>query len=136
MEPANQFHRFLVKGGDFTEMALGLLNKQIRLVEEGQESILESRNYSFLKMHPFWQKLTDLVAPLKLVIPKPVKTIQSTLRYVKNAGASIKALRGVMDDFNEFFDSLVDDAKLKPSHIAMQDDYFGYEGLCFPSCVI
>jgi len=135
-ESANQFYLLMEAGGDLSKLGLGLLNKQIRLVCEGQESRIEQRNYSFLKIHPFWEKLTDMTTALKLCIPATVKTVQGTLRYVKNAAASIKALKGVMDDFEEFFAGILDNAKLNDKHRTMQDDFMGYEALHYPSCCL
>lgn len=125
-ESANQFFLLGCKDGSvevFEEKAMGMLNKQIRLIEVGQEKLVEQRNYSLVKLLPFWEKLTSKIGPLKLKLPKPLKTFRSTLRYVKNAGAAIKMLRGVMDDFKEFMEVAVDEAELKPHHRAMQDDF-------------
>lgn len=123
-ESANQFFLQGVKGGDFFNQALALLNRQITIFEEGQGSKIENRNYSRCNLHPFWAALTDSVAAIALAIPKPLKTVRNALRYVKNAGSTIKMLRDVMPDFPEFFDSIVQDAKLKKHHIAIQDDYW------------
>lgn len=126
----------------FEERALGLLNKQIRLIEPGQEKQIEQRNYSSIKLIPFWEKLISKIQPLKLKLPKPHKTIKSALRYVKNCAASLKMLRAVMPDYNEFIHDTVDEAELKPHHLALQDDlaegymqtqadqYYGYLSQC------
>jgi DNA relaxase NicK len=135
-ESANQFHRLLRGGGDLSEMGLKLLNKQIRLFDLGEWE-KGDRNHEYKPvLLPFWAELTDLAEPLKLEIPKKVKTVQSTLRYVKNAASSIKALRGVMDDFEQFFESILDDAKLKDKHLAMQDEYMGHDALYYPACCV
>lgn len=125
-ESANQFFLLGCKDGSvevFEEKAMGMLNKQIRLIQAGQEKLVKQRNYARVKLLPFWEKLTSKIGPLKLKLPKPLKTFRSTLRYVKNAGAAIKMLRGVMDDFKEFMEVAVDEAELKPHHRAMQDDF-------------
>jgi hypothetical protein len=125
-QSANQFFLLACKEGDsavFEEKALGLLNKQIRLIEPGQDKLVEQRNYSFLKLLPFWEKLVSKIGPLKLQLPKPLKTVRNTIRYIKGAGAAIKMLKGVMEDFPEFIHSVVEDAVLKPHHVAMQDDF-------------
>lgn len=132
-ESANQFCRFLKDGGHLAELGLRLLNKQIRLMAEGQD--MTTHDASRLQLHPFWAALTDASTPLKLSIPKRVKTVQSTIRYIKNAGSSIKALRQVMTDFDEFFDSVIEDSRLTAAHRSMQDDFMGGEALCFPDCI-
>lgn len=120
-EAANSFFLQL-KEGELEEKALALLNKQIRLIEPGQEKLVEQRHYDRVKLLPFWEKLTSKIGPLKLKIPKPLKTIRSTLRYVKNCGPALKMLRGVMPDYKEFIHGVIDDAVLKPVHIAFQDE--------------
>lgn len=122
-DSAIEFHRLLSSGGDFVSLSLGLLNKQLRLIDKGQEQVVQDRHHSRLKLHPMWEKITSMVSAIKLTVSQPAKTVSSTLRYVKNASASIKALKLVMSDFDEFFDDLIENAKLKSSHIAMQDDY-------------
>jgi len=122
---ANQFHLLMQSGKSLSELAFGLLNKQIRLVDEGQESHIENRNYDRVKLHPFWEKLTDLVAPLKLMLPKPLRTVRNALRYAKNVSSTLKMLQGVMPDFKEFFEDMMDRAELKPHHVAFQDDFAG-----------
>jgi DNA relaxase NicK len=120
-ESANQFAGFLSETGDLSTLALRLLNKQVRFFREGQ--YVFTHDASRLELHPFWAELTDTETPLKLCVPKKIKSVTGTLRYVKNAAKSIKALKLVMDDFDEFFDSLIEDAVLSPAHIAMQDEY-------------
>jgi DNA relaxase NicK len=133
-DSANEFHRLLRNGGDLSDMGLRLLNKQVRLLDEG-ERVKKECNHDYIPLIlPFWLSLVDTAEVLKLCIPKAVKTVQSTLKYVKNAAASIKALRGVMDDFEEFFTSILDNAKLKDSHLAMQDAFMGHDALYFPAC--
>lgn len=120
-ESANQF--FLASlGGGFEQKALALLNRQIRFFADGQESKIANNHLDRCELHPFWVALTDAAAPLKLKIQKALKTVRSTIRYVKNCGSAIKALKGVMPDFAEFFEDVIDGAILKPHHVAMQDD--------------
>lgn len=125
-ESANQFFLSGVKGEDFCNSALAMLNRQIRLFADGQHDKIKNRNYDRCQLHPFWAALTDNLKPLFLKIFKPVKTVRNAMRYVKNAGSSIKMLSSVMDDFKEFFDSIVTDSILKPHHIAIMDDYMGF----------
>ena len=121
-ESANQFFLQGVKSGDFFNKALALLNRQITFYDKGQSAMISSQNATRCKMHPFWASLTESVAALVLKIPKPAKTVRNAIRYVKSCGATIKMLRNVMPDFPEFFDGVVEDAKLKKHHQAMQDD--------------
>lgn len=123
-DSAIEFYRLLAAGGDLHQLSLGLLNKQLRLLADGEELTRErSHRFASLKLHPMWEKITSMVSAVKLCVSQPAKSVSSTLRYVKNASASIKALKLVMSDFDEFFADLIENAKLKSSHIAVQDDY-------------
>jgi len=119
-ESANQFYLLMKGPRPLSELAFGLLNKQIRLLAEGET--VSNHDYSSLELHPFWKKLTDLVSPLKMMLPKPLKTVRNAIRYVRNAGSTLKMLSGVMPDFPEFLESLIHDASLKDHHRAFQDD--------------
>ncbi|TSK07932.1 MAG: replication initiation factor domain-containing protein [Geobacter sp.] len=120
---ANQFFLEGVKHEDFSDKALSLLNRQLTLYTEGQEAKIENRHHDRCEVHSFWSLLTSKMEKLILQIPKPIKSVRNALRYVKNCGSTIKMLKQVMPDFNEFFESVVDDAQLKPHHKQIQDDY-------------
>lgn len=119
---ANQFFLEGVKSDDFYNKSLALLNRQLTLYSEGQESKIINNNYDRCEVHSFWSELTDKMKSLVLQIPKPIKTVRNALRYVKNCGASIKMLKQVMPDFSEFLDSVVEDAQLKKHHVLIQDE--------------
>lgn len=119
---ANQFFIEAVRGGDFLNKSLALLNRQLVLFTDGQESKIVNRNYDRCERHPFWAALTDNLESLKLKIPKAIKELRNAIRYVKNCGSAIKMLKQSMPDFPEFFDSVVQDSVLKSHHRAMQDD--------------
>lgn len=122
---ANQFFLDGVKSDDFLNKALALLNRQLTIYVEGQESKIENRHYDRCEVHPFWSSLTSTIEKFILQIPKPIKTVRNALRYVKNCASSIKMLKQVMPDFEEFFECVVEEAVLKPHHRQIQDDYAG-----------
>jgi hypothetical protein len=127
---ANQFFLLVSSdGNDFSKLSLSLLGRQIRLLADGQGELLKNEHHSRAKTHPFWEALTDCCAPLVMAIQKPIKTARSLMRYVRNSGAALKTLKGAMSDFEEWLDGVVEDAKLKDHHRAIQDDLNDY-GQC------
>ena len=119
---ANQFFLKGLKSPDWQKNCLSLLNQRLRLINPGQNGLKDNRNYDRIVLLPFWRELTDSAKPFKLEIPKSVATVQSTMRYVRNASASLKALRGAMIDYDEFIHDSVESAVLKSKHLAIQDE--------------
>lgn len=120
---ANQFFLEGVKSDDFYNKSLALLNRQLTLYAEGQEKKIAYEKAVRCEVHSFWSSLVSTMGKLILQIPKPIKTVRNALRYVKNCGSTIKMLKQVMPDFPEFFESVVEEAELKPHHRQIQDDY-------------
>jgi len=119
---ANTFVLKVMKDGDFEKKAMGLLSKQIRLIQPMQHDLKENQHYSRIKNISYWDELTDCQRPFSLVLPKRTKTITTVMRHVKNTAASLKCLRGGMLDYDEWIHDLVDSVDLKAKHVQIQNE--------------
>jgi hypothetical protein len=119
---AKRFFVLAMRGdsANFSKKSVELLNKQIRLLDKKKAGGKDVE-----VMIPFWSWLTDSAAPLSLVIPKPVKKICNTMRYIRNASAALKTLSVGMPDYADWIHDAIESASLKPSHRLLIDDMLG-----------
>lgn len=105
----------------FAYMYLTLLNKQIRLTAEPVDRGDHHRSNALL--HPMWAKVTSDAFPVSLNLPPRAKaTTCSIMKHVRNCASSLKTLKVGMCDYNEFIESIIEDAVLKDKHINAIDE--------------
>lgn len=119
---ATAFSMNLQKHPDkFPFMFLSLLNKQIRITAKPVDKSDHHRADS--PLHPMWAKVTNEVNPISLHLPPRAKaTTCSIMKHVKNCASSLKTLKTGMCDYNEFIESIIEDAILKDKHINAIDE--------------
>lgn len=122
------FRRYAHRSSLYQAVAsLRLINQHVRLVQDTGARCAkykEQKNHKLLKTAPIWKKLVGhKLKTLSLHVPRKKSSVASALRYVKQASASMRALKLCLPDFDTWLTDVVENASLRPKHHQMIDEY-------------
>jgi hypothetical protein len=101
---------------------LNFLHKTVRLTTRPRSSV-DSKKTDRLVTLPRWLRMWGCRIKTVYHSCRKTPTYQGMMKHVKNAGAILRAIRGLREDFDDIVHSICDAAVLKPRHLQFMHDF-------------